>query len=219
MIRAGRVSLNGNVAHLGQQADPELDEISVDGQPLRISQRPESLYLLIHKPLGVVCTCDDPQGRRTVLDLLPKHLRRSQGIHPVGRLDANSTGALLLTNDGDFTFRLTHPRHHIPKVYEVVVRGTPTKATLDCWRQGVMLEGKMTQPAEVMKLRQAKNSTSLKIVLKEGRNRQIRKVALQLNHPVISLHRTAIGEIQLSDLPEGKHRVVSSEERSKLRVS
>ncbi len=216
MIRAGRVSLNGTVAHLGQQADPELDEISVDGQLLRTSQRPELLYLLLHKPLGVVCTCDDPQGRRTILDLLPKYLRRSQGIHPVGRLDANSTGALLLTNDGDFTFRLTHPRHHIPKVYEVVVRGTPTKAILDRWRQGVILEGKTTRPAEVEKLWQDKNSTSLKIVLREGRNRQIRKVALQLGHPVIRLHRTAIGAIQLSNLPEGKHRIISSGERSKL---
>ncbi|MGC8715218.1 MAG: pseudouridine synthase, partial [Leptodesmis sp.] len=137
---------------------------------------------------------------RTVLDLLPKDLQHGQGLHPVGRLDAESTGALLLTNDGDLTFYLTHPRHHIPKTYRVWVEGYPTQETLRQWRQGVLLEGRKTLPAQVSVVqRHPDRKTLLEIVLKEGRNRQIRRVADQLGHPVVLLHRTAIGPIRLQN--------------------
>ncbi|MGA7932616.1 MAG: pseudouridine synthase [Kovacikia sp.] len=202
MILAGRVRLNGAVVQLGQKADPEQDQIEVDGVPLRSGDRPQPVYLLLNKPAGVVSTCTDPWGRRTVLDLLtPDDLQGGLGIHPVGRLDVASTGALLLTNDGNLTFCLTHPRYHIPKTYQVWVEGYPSESILQQWRQGVMLSDRRTLPAQVDLLEcHLDHQTLLQIVLKEGRNRQIRRVAEQLGHPVIDLHRTAIGPIQLNPL-------------------
>ncbi|GAB1541924.1 pseudouridine synthase [Scytonema sp. NUACC21] len=211
IIRQSRVCINGELAHLGQRADPERDIITVDGKPVSVVQRPTLVYLLLHKPPGVVSTCHDPQQRRTVLDLLPKELSSSQGIHPVGRLDADTTGALILTNDGDLTFGLTHPRHNISKTYRVLVEGHPQKEVLQMWRQGVLLEGRKTRPAQVKVIEKLSSSTWLEIVLKEGRKRQIRRVAQQLGHRVIKLHRTAIGPIQLDApvqglLAEGEYR-------------
>lgn len=216
MITAGRVVVNHDVAHLGQKVDPEKDSIYVDGVLVNPANQPEYIYLLMNKPVGVISTCDDPQKRRTVLDLLPKNLQLGRGIHPVGRLDSDSTGALLLTNDGNLTFYLTHPRHHIPKTYEVWVAGYPSEKTLAQWRQGIMLDDRLTLPAEVTVMRRHPNhKTLLKIVLQEGRNRQIRRVAEQLGHPVLNLHRTAIGSIQLqmdngSELPMGSYRPLSN---------
>jgi 23S rRNA pseudouridine2605 synthase len=204
MIVDGRVRLNGTVVQLGQRANPEQDQIEVDGQPIGPHNRPALVYLLLHKPAGVVSTCDDPQGRPTVLDLLPPALR--QGLYPVGRLDTASTGALLLTNDGALTAHLTHPRHSVAKTYQVWVQGQPPAAVLQQWRQGVLLEGRRTRPAEVRVLTVQPASTLLEIVLMEGRNRQIRRVAEQLGFPVIKLHRVAIGAIQLGQLPSGKYR-------------
>lgn len=213
MILDGRVRLNGNVVQPGQKANPQLDQIEVDGKPIYLSHRPQLTYLLLHKPLGVVSTCDDPQGRRTVLDLLPTDLRNHSGIHPVGRLDIDSTGAILLTNDGSVTFCLTHPRHSIPKTYRVWVQGHPTIADLNQWRRGVFLEGRMTRPAHVQVLSvKHPTQTLLEIVLQEGRNRQIRKVADQLGYPVLRLHRVAIGSIQLGSLPSGQYRSLTSNE-------
>ena len=206
IILAGRVTLNGSVVHLGQKADPSKDIIAVDGVPLQNSSRPRPIYLLLNKPLGVVATCSDPQNRRTVIDLLPAQLRSQQGIHPVGRLDANSTGAILLTNDGQLTLSLTHPRYHLPKTYQVWVRGYPPESILQTWRTGVTLAGKPTLPAQIQVLRQQNNRTLLQIILTEGRNRQIRRVAQQLGFPVLSLHRTAIDGIQLQALPTGRYR-------------
>ncbi len=197
MIRRSRVRVNGILAHLGQKVDPQRDTITVDGKPVSGRQRPPLLYLLLHKPAGVVSTCHDPHRRKTVLDLLPKELREGTGIHPVGRLDVESTGALILTNDGDLTFGLTHPRHSIAKTYQVLVKGHPSKAVLKMWREGVILDGRKTLPAQVNIIESLALNSRLEIILKEGRNRQIRRVAEQLGHPVIKLHRTAIGPIQL----------------------
>ncbi len=222
MIRLGRVRINGVLAHLGQKVDPHKDQITVDGQPVSIAQRPALIYLLLHKPPGVVSTCDDPQGRPTVLDLLPKELRLDQGIYPVGRLDADSTGALLLTNDGDLTFGLTHPRHNVPKTYQVLVKGHPSEAALQMWRQGVVIEGRKTRPAQVKIIKRFTSSSCLEIILLEGRNRQIRRVAEVLGYVVIKLHRTAIGPIQLQVprggyLPEGDYRHLRESEIRFLR--
>ena len=212
MILEGRVLLNGKVAELGQRADPEQDQICVDGQLLGLSQRPATRYILLNKPAGVVSTCRDPQGRATVLDLLPPPLARCQGLHPVGRLDAYSTGALLMTNDGEFTFRLTHPSHHIAKVYRVTVEGHPSTTTLDTWRSGVPLEGRLTQPAKVRSLQRRQASTVLEVILCEGRNRQIRRVAAQLGHPVKRLHRHSIGPVRLGGLASGHSRSLTPSE-------
>jgi len=204
LIAAGRVRVNGIPAEMGQRADPACDRIEVDGKPLQHDSRPKLHYLLLHKPAGVVSTCRDTHRRRTVLDLIPPNQRT--GLHPVGRLDADSTGALLLTNDGELTFALTHPSHDVPKTYRVWVEGQPSRHTLAQWQEGVLLEGRKTRPAEVKVETHRGDRTQLQIVLREGRNRQIRRVAEQLGHPVISLHRIAIGSIQLGDLSEGKVR-------------
>jgi 23S rRNA pseudouridine2605 synthase len=223
MIQAGRVRVNGNIAYLGQKADPDRDQIEVDGKRIDRNYRPVPIYLLLNKPLGVVSTCLDPNGRPSVLDLLPRKMRVGEGIHPVGRLDVDSTGALLLTNDGDLTFRLTHPRHFIPKTYQVWVQGNPPDSILQTWRQGVILAGRKTLPAQVRCLQQIPGHKALlEVILYEGRNRQIRRVAEQLGYPVIKLHRTAIGSIRLQPtgqpaLPEGQYRSLSASELEFLR--
>lgn len=197
LILAGRVRLNGTVVQLGQKADPTTDRLEIDGKLIQNANRPQLIYILINKPAGVVSTCYDPQHRPTVLDLLPTHLRQAQGIHPVGRLDIDSTGALLLTNDGELTLNLTHPRYHLAKTYQVWVQGHPPEAVLQRWRQGIMLMGQKTLPAEVKVLKQQSQQTLLQVILTEGRNRQIRRVAKQLGFEVLKLHRIAIGSIQL----------------------
>jgi 23S rRNA pseudouridine2605 synthase len=212
MILAGRVRLNGVVVHLGEKANPETDLLEVDGKLIEPRDRPQFIYLLLNKPTGVVSTCRDSRKRPTILDLLPKNLREGKGIHPVGRLDAESTGALLLTNDGTLTFHLTHPRHHVSKTYHVWVQGHPPESVLQAWRQGVDLSGKKTLPAQVQVLKRGTEETLLEIVLTEGRNRQIRRVAELLSYPVIRLHRTAIGPIQLQ--PQGEPGLPSGQYRS-----
>lgn len=223
LILNGQVMVNGQVATLGQKANPDCDCITVDGKKIKQASRPQFIYLLINKPLGVVCTCEDPQGRPKVLDLLPEELRWGQGIHPVGRLDLESTGALILTNDGELTFQLTHPSHELGKTYQVLVKGHPSLETLNKWRQGVILSGKATLPAQVKLINADGNSqTLLEIVISEGRNRQIRRVAELLGHPVIKLHRTAIGPISLNVLNQdelfpGQYRHMKQQEIDSLK--
>ena len=204
-IEAGRVNVDGQVSTLGDQADPDSQVIQVDGRPL--CPRREPTVLLINKPPGVISTCRDPRGRSTVLDLLPRQLR--QGLHPVGRLDADSRGALLLTDYGDLTLRLTHPRYDHAKTYRVWVEGNPLETSLQRWRQGVTLDGTRTRSAEVRVLQRRSDRTLLEVVLLEGRNRQIRRVAELLGHPVVDLQRVAIAGLRLGALPEGRWRRLS----------
>jgi pseudouridine synthase len=204
MIADGRVRLNGEVAQLGQRASLGVDRIELDGRLLRSDHRPQLLYFLLNKPRGVISTCRDPEGRRTVLDLFPEDLASHQGLHPVGRLDTDSSGALLITNDGDLTFYLTHPSHEVEKTYEVWVQGIPSNSILSRWRDGVILDGRRTLPTRIRVLQQGTDRTFLEVIMREGRNRQIRLVAEQLGHPVMRLHRTAIGKIYLhsdEDMP------------------
>ncbi|MEB3322444.1 MAG: pseudouridine synthase [Synechococcaceae cyanobacterium] len=204
LLRAGRVRVNGTVAGLGDRADPGRDRITVDGRPLAPPAGP--LTLLLNKPAGVLSTCRDPRGRPTVLDLLPPELRAGRGIHPVGRLDADSRGALLLSNQGDLTLRLSHPHYGHPRTYRVTVAGRPTAATLGRWRAGVPLDGRPSLPVEVRRIGRRGEGTELELVLREGRNRQIRRTAEILGHPVLDLQRVAIGPLRLGDLPEGRWR-------------
>ncbi len=213
-LQAGRVTVDGRVASLGDQADPNSQLIEVDGIPLISVQEPR--VFLLNKPVGVICSCRDPQGRATVLDCLP-HQERS-GLHPVGRLDADSRGALLLTDQGELTLRLTHPRYNHAKTYRVLVRGIPSSQALRRWRDGLLLDGRLTRPARVHCLRSRGASSLLEVELKEGRNRQIRRVAELLGHPVIDLQRVAIDGIRLDDLAEGCWRRLDAREWSTILV-
>jgi pseudouridine synthase len=211
-IQSGRVTVNGAPAYLGQKVDPKDDQIAVDNRPIHLEEQLDHYYLLLHKPLGVVSTCTDPDGRPTVLEALPDYLQ-GLGIHPVGRLDTYSTGALLLTNDGDLTYRLTHPKHNVVKTYQVHIDGMVSELDLATWRQGVELDGRLTRPAEIRRLAfSTDGNTQLEIRLWEGRNRQIRRVAQILGYRVRRLHRTAVGAIQLGNLKSGAYRTLSSNE-------
>ncbi|MEL6439336.1 MAG: pseudouridine synthase [Cyanobacteria bacterium J06621_8] len=211
MIVDGRVQINGQTATIGDKVDLTIDTLQVDGKAVQKTHRPSLIYLLLNKPVTVVSTCDDPQNRTTVMDLLSANLRRGMGIHPVGRLDFASSGALILTNDGQLTLGLTHPRYHLPKTYLVTLDRSPTKKDLARWRGGVMLDGKKTLPAQIEFAPGDHGKKTLKIILTEGRNRQIRRVAQQLGYQVNQLHRVAIGAITLDgganeQLAAGKYR-------------
>ena len=211
-LQDGRVRVDGQIARLGDQADPDHQSIVVDGRQLHL--RKEARVLLVNKPIGVISTCHDPRGRRTVLDLLPRDLRR--GLHPVGRLDVDSRGALLLTDHGALTLQLTHPRYDHTKTYRVWVQGVPETATLDRWRQGLVLDGLRTRPAGLRLLQQHQQRSLLEVVLQEGRNRQIRRMADHLGYPVIDLQRVAIAHLRLGSLAEGRWRWLNKREWSSL---
>jgi len=218
MIAAGRVSINGQTVKLGDRVDLTQDILRVDGKEVRSANRPQLLYLLLNKPVNTVSTCDDPQKRTTVIDLLPPTLSESTGIHPVGRLDFASSGALILTNDGELTLGLTHPRYHLPKAYLVELDCSPIKKDLARWREGVILEQKRTLPAKVRLASADRTGKTLEIILTEGRNRQIRRVAQQLGYRVTKLHRQAIGNITL-DIASGKYRHLTVSEINFLKQS
>lgn len=224
MILAGRIQINGQTAKLGDKVDLARDILCVDGKEVATKQRPQLLYLLLNKPPGVVSTCVDPQSRSTVIDLLPDNLKQGTGIHPVGRLDFASSGALILTNDGDLTLGLTHPRYHLPKTYLVDLDRPLTQADLKLWSQGIKLDGRKTLPAKIRLVQSRKYNTTIEIVLTEGRNRQIRRVAKQLGYQVLRLHRLAIGSITLNfcdnlELPQGQHRHLEINEVNLLKNS
>lgn len=222
IILAGRVKLNGHIVQLGDKADLAIDKLEIDGKEIKTQNRPKLVYLLLNKPANVVSTCSDPQNRTTVLDLLPTKLKEGQGIHPVGRLDFESTGALLLTNDGELTLSLTHPRYHLPKTYHVWLDNRPNQTELNRWRKGVMISGRKTLPAQVKVIKYKQNNTLIEVILTEGRNRQIRRIAEQLGFKVLELHRTSIGSISLqsadgSPLPLGHYRYLQPAEINLLK--
>jgi len=217
LIADGRVTVNGQLARrLGTCADPGADDIRVDGR--RVGAARQRRYLIVHKPRGYVTTRIDPQRRRTVLDLVP---RVRDYIYPVGRLDYDSEGLLLLTNDGDLAARLTHPRHGVPRVYEATVMGVPTPLQLRRLARGVNIKGRRTLNTEVRllsnrRLRQG-NHARVQIVLREGRNRQVRQMFETIGHPVVRLRRTALGPLRLRGLKVGEARNLVREELEALR--
>jgi 23S rRNA pseudouridine2605 synthase len=212
LIRQGRVTVDGQTAQLGQKADPERERIIVDGKPIQLEHH--HIYIALHKPAGVVCTTRDPQGRPTVVDLVPA--RPGVRLWPVGRLDLNSEGLILLTNDGELAHRLTHPRYEHTKEYEVCVEGHPDGVTLERWREGVLLDGRRTAPAQVELLPRKGNRTWLQVVLREGRKREIRRVAALLGYPVHRLIRVRIGPVRLGDLKPGEWRYLTRQELEQI---
>ncbi len=207
LMLEGRVTVNGEtVRELGTKADAAADDIRVDGRRIRIADRRR--YLLLNKPRGYVSTRSDPQRRPTVIDLL--HGVREY-VYPVGRLDFESDGLLLLTNDGDLAARLTHPRYGVPRVYEVHVLGEPDDHDLDRLRRGIVIDGHRTQPAEVTRKRD-----HLVITVREGRNREVRKLCEAIGHPVKQLTRVAIGPLRDSRLKSGQWRDLNEAEIKSL---
>jgi len=211
-IRQGRVRVDGRlVTRLGTRVDPESSEILFDDKPVRPLHR--FLYLLLHKPPGYVSTLSDPQGRPIVTDLLPDIETR---VFPVGRLDVDSEGALLMTNDGPLTNLILHPRYGVRKTYRIKVTGVPRPEILDRLRQGIPLEGRRTLPATIRLLSRQGGTSSLEVILHEGRKRQVRKMFAAVGHPVLRLRRTAYGRLGLGDLRPGQYRFLGKKEIKKI---
>lgn len=217
LIVQGRVTVNGRaVTTLGAKADPERDDIRVDGR--RLPRNVPRRTYLVNKPRGVVCTRSDPQGRPTIVDLLARHGIRGY-LYPVGRLDYDSEGVLLVTNDGDLAARLMHPRHGIEREYRAEVRGVPDERALDRLRRGIVLDGRRTAPAEVRRLAAGKGGARavLTITLREGRSRQVRRMCEAVGHPVVRLRRVRIGPIRDERLKPGDVRPLTPQELARLR--
>ena len=202
LIEDERVAVNGTTAHLGQRVDPDTDRVEVDGVP--VSTKEGLVYYVLNKPRGVVTTASDPQGRPTVVDLVPGEPR----VFPVGRLDYETEGLLVLTNDGDLTHRLTHPSFGIEKEYLAEVEGRPSPAALRRLRHGVELEDGVTAPAKAALV----SDTVVRITIHEGRNRQVRRMLEAVGHPVTRLVRTRIGPLAERSLKPGEWRGLTQAE-------
>ena len=219
LIAAGRVQVNGvTVATQGTRINPDTDIVLLDRKPVRTPSK--HVYLLLNKPIGYVSTAHDPQGRPTVLDLLPAELRALR-VYPVGRLDIDTSGLLLLTNDGDFALHLTHPRYSIQKHYQALVQGCPSESSLIALRSGVTIaedkgRSHKTVPAQVSLLRKAGTDYWLSLTIHEGRKRQVRRMLAAVGYPVLELSRVGIGPLALGDMPVGKWRHLTNEEVKSL---
>jgi 23S rRNA pseudouridine2605 synthase len=212
IIVGGRVRVNGEIAaELGTSVDPERDRVEVDGRA--VAPPTDHTYVLLNKPIGVVTTASDPQGRPTVVDLVDVGAR----LYPVGRLDYDSEGLILLTDDGDLALRLTHPRHTVEKEYAALLTGDVTEAALARLRSGVPLDGRPSAPARVELIEDVRDGTWVRIVIREGRNRQIRRMAEQVGLEVARLIRVRIGSLRLGTLPAGSWRTLSATEVAALR--
>lgn len=230
LIREGQVTINGRLAEIGDKVDPAQDSIKLNGKRIQVNE--PHLYLLLNKPKGVVSTLEDPEGRPTVLEFVPPQFRKA--IVPVGRLDFNTEGLLLLTDDGEFSQRVSHPRYGCWKTYEVKVKGRPTEAVLDRLRSGVVLDGRRTAPCRIeprggagpakrkkkkgsgSSVEDADNASWWNVELSEGRTRQIREMFYQAGHPVQKLRRVAIGPVRDPELPVGSLRELSEREVERL---
>ncbi len=216
-VRAGLVTVNGIcVTELGSRILPGKDIVAVRGKETALTAglAEKHQYILLHKPIQVVSTVNDPEGRQTVLDILPAAARRKR-LYPVGRLDYFSEGLLLLTDDGELTHRLTHPRYHLPREYQVTVRETPTESMFRIMREGMTLaEGERLSPVEVKPAADPRHFT---LILHQGLNRQIRRMCRDLGLTILRLQRTALGPLSLGDLPKGQSRSLSAQEIHALR--
>ncbi len=212
MIAAGRVQINGAVATLGANVE-ETDEVLVDGVLLSREEKKEEYYIM-NKPKGVICTVSDDRGRKTVMDLLPESVGR---VFPVGRLDYETEGLLILTNDGDLAFRLTHPTSEIPKTYLVRIEGTMTEKDLNPIRSGVELDGALTKKCKAHIVETDKAYTKVHITITEGRNRQVRRMFEAIGRSVAFLKRVSIGRLKLTGLDRGEVRPLTEQEIAYLK--
>ena len=202
IIKQGRVAVDGAVvSEMGVQVDPDDHNITIDGQPLHPEE--EKIYILLNKPTGYVTTLHDPQGRPIVTSLLTEIKAR---VFPVGRLDLNTEGALIMTNDGDLAQKIQHPRFEINKTYVAEVAGHPSTKNLMKLERGIELEGHTTWPAKLKIIKKGTRSTTIEITIHEGKKRQVRKMFDAIGHTVLHLKRTAYGKLKLADLPTGKYR-------------
>lgn len=219
LILEGRVMVNGNVVMtLGTKADPATDDIRVDGRRLKFDTRPR--YIVLNKPKGYVTTRKDPEGRKTVMELVTAV---REYVYPVGRLDFESEGLLLMTSDGDLAAKLTHPSHEVERVYDAVVVGNPSDEALEKLRRGVFLEGRRTAPAVIRRGgttgKSRRELTKVIITLREGRNRQVRRMMASIGHPVRKLMRVKMGPISLGPLKPGQWRDLTPKEVEKLKAA
>lgn len=213
LILEGKVTLNGKVVkELGTKADPDKEHIKVNG---KLITRPESkAYLILYKPRGYVTTTSDPEGRPTIMELLEKVKGR---VFPVGRLDYDTEGLILCTNDGELAHKLQHPRHEVPKTYFAKVEGVPAPDEITKLRKGIKLEDGMTAPANVKLVRKVEANSWLEIIIHEGRNRQVKRMCEAIGHPVIRLKREGLAFLTLGDLKPGEFRHLTAEEVKKLK--
>ncbi|MEG6616260.1 pseudouridine synthase [Peptococcaceae bacterium 1198_IL3148] len=213
MILEGRVKVNGKIIkELGTKVDPSKDKVLVDGKAVK--QFEKKIYLKVNKPRGYVSTVEDDKGRKTVLDLLENITER---VYPVGRLDYDSEGLLLLTNDGELTYALTHPKHEIGKTYRARVKGIPSVEKLEQLANGIELEDGITAPAKVFLTHVLNGNALLEITIHEGRNRQVRRMCEKIGHPVIRLVRTRIGPLELRNLGSGEVKKLTPRELSDIK--
>ena len=210
LISGGKVTVNGKVAELGMSVDPDYDKIFCCGK--EVKEKSKKIYIMLNKPVDCLTTADDEHGRNTVIDIISRDL--SDRIFPVGRLDKNTEGLLLLTNDGEFANRVIHPKYKIPKTYLALVSGgVPSPKDISALRRGVMLEDGMTQPAKVSIEKINPNGKCvMKITITEGKKRQVRRMFEFINHPVVELKRISVGKLTLGNLPYGKWRHLRPEE-------
>lgn len=211
-IRAGRVAVDGTVVtEMGLQLDPSRHRITFDGKP--ISREARHVYILLNKPAGYVTTLSDPQGRPLVTSLLRGVKER---VFPVGRLDLNTEGALILTNDGELANRIIHPKYEVNKTYVATVKGRPERRQLRQLETGIVLDGQKTWPAKVRVVQEEERSTVVEIVIHEGKKRQVRKMFAAIGHPVLHLQRTAYGRLQLGSLPLGSYRYLKEKDLAQI---
>ena len=214
LIAAGQVIVNGVPAVPGQQVTPGIDRVTLGGRP--VEPVSTSTYLILNKPIGVLTSVGDDRGRQTVVDHLPVGRPR---LFPVGRLDLDSRGLVLLTDDGELAGRLMHPRYHVEKEYRVVVRGRPGEAALRRLSEGMIVSGERFEPAEVQVLDGADGETELSMVLREGRKREVRRLWQALGYPVLDLQRVRIDGLLLGDLAEGDVRPLRADEVIRLKAA
>jgi 23S rRNA pseudouridine2605 synthase len=214
LIASGAVLVNGAPAVPGQHVTPGIDRVTVSGKA--VDPVSASTYLMMNKPVGVLTSVGDDRGRRTVVDRLPLGQPR---LFPVGRLDLDSRGLILLTDDGELAGRLMHPRYHVEKEYRVVVRGRPGQDAVRQLSEGMVVRGERFEPAEVQLLDAADGDTRLTMVLREGRKREVRRLWQALGHPVLDLQRVRIDGLQLGDLAEGEVRPLRSDEVASLKTA
>ena len=206
MIRDRKILINGSIAEIGMRVNLDSDIIHVNGKELKKNLKIIPILILLNKPKNVITTCSDDHGRKTIIDLLPE--RYKKGFFPIGRLDFLSRGALLVTNNGEICYKLSHPKFQHKKIYIVKINGELNNNDINNWRSGIDLDGKKTYPCEIELIKKDSKYTFLKISLKEGRNRQIRRIVNNLGYKVIDLQRVNFANISLGDLKEGEWKLI-----------